>query len=187
MLVSADMTRSSRSGCWGSGHVAAPSAVRVPLILDELLEVFEILLDRSVIDAEDCAELLGEGHRIPAQLHRHATARLAQPVEGHDPGVIHVAAGAVPGDTLIRMLFRDLGVEFAFRAGNLHSPVGVGVVLLGDLLDEGEKAGKRLELCPLVIGRAHGYGYVDACHRLGHGGLLRWLNGGVDVTKLRWE
>lgn len=52
------------------------------------------------------------------------------------------SVGAAPGQTLIRVLHHDGGVEFAGYPAEADYPMGVGVIDLGDLLNPGHEVGK---------------------------------------------
>jgi hypothetical protein len=85
-----------------------------------------------------------------------------------DDARVRGAVGALPGDPLIRVLLCDVRVELALDAADVHLPVGVGVILLGDSLDAAHELRERLELGPLVVGSGNGnldvYGLCDGCH-----------------------
>jgi hypothetical protein len=75
-------------------------------------------------------------------------------VEVHHPGLLDLTVG-LPGNSRVRDLLGDRGIELALHAGDLHLPVQVTVVELTDLLDALHERGELLELRPLVVGRVH--------------------------------
>jgi hypothetical protein len=89
--------------------------------------------------------------------------------------VIHLTAGAVPGDAVVRKLLGDHRVELALLAGDVHLPMHMGVVDLLDVLDEREELRELLELRPLVVRRAHRHVHVDGLDDLRHGAPPRWV------------
>ena len=66
--------------------------------------------------------------------------------------------GVLPGDTFVRVLFGDLGIDPALDTAALCDRVGVGVVHLRHRFDEADELRERLVLRPLVAGGGDGLG-----------------------------
>src|SRR5690554_1092854 len=144
-----------------AGNLAAPGAGLSAGLLDELLEVLHIALDRHVVDADSGADLLRQALRLPVKLHRHAGLCVIQLVESDDARVVLFATNAVPGDSLIGKLLNDFRVELPLDTADLDLPVREGVADLFDVLDEAEEVGEGLELSPLVVRGGDRYVHVD--------------------------
>src|SRR5690606_31674221 len=93
------------------------------------------------------------------------------------PGVRGLAPEAAPGDALVGMLLRDLGVEFAFHSADVDDPVVAGVIELGDGDDFFQEVGEALELRPLVVRRCDGDVDIHGLDYLRHAELLAVRSG----------
>ena len=102
--------------------VPAPAALLDAARLDERLEVLQVALDPALHDAQRVADLLDEALRVVVELQRHPGGGVADPVEGHDAGLVRPVLGR-PGDPLVGVLLGDLRVELALDAGDLRDPV----------------------------------------------------------------
>ena len=118
------------------------------------------------------SHVLKDASRLPIDLNGHTGFDVAELVKRDDPRMIDVAIRRSPGNALIRMLLRDLGVEFALPAANSHLPLVMRLVALFHRFDMVEKLGERFKLRPLVVCGAHRDAHVDGVDYLSHGILL---------------
>ena len=89
--------------------LAAPGTGRGAALLDHVAEALEVAFHAPVVGAECGPDLLCDAVGVVLDLDGDARLRVTEAVEGDDAGVGD-AAGAPPGDELVRALLGDLGV-----------------------------------------------------------------------------
>src|SRR6185437_14959300 len=101
---------------------------------DELPESLQVTFNLPLHEAECTADILDNAVRIVAETKGNAGGVWSDGVESNDAGVFG-AAGAVPGDFLIRDLLNDLGIPFFGFSGDIGLPVEAFVIDLSYRLD----------------------------------------------------